>query len=579
MKRLSAGLLAIMLATAAAAQEDQVREALEGAIRFPASEAGAYLAGREAFQDNDFAAAAVYLGQSLRGDPENPMLLESLIASQAAMGDFTSARPVAEHMFNLEMRSQIAALAHAVALAQTGDWDALLADQADGVSIGPAADQLGLAWARFGKGEVTEALAALDGMIAEGSYGAFALFAKSLMLGAVGDFEGAAAILGLPPDQGLRPTPRVISAYAQVLSQLDRNADAIAAINAAYPGTREPTTAALRARLEAGETLPWTMVNDATEGMAEAFFMLATARDSGGDELSTLLFARSAVALDPGHTDAILLAGQMLEALGQYDLAGATYATVDPADPAFVVAEQGRAEVMRRAGSPDAAVEILQALARSNPDLAPVHAALGDTLRIMRRYPEAREAYGRALELYPAGDPAIWFIHYVRGIANYHADDWPAAEADFRASLALEPDKPAVLNFLGYSLVERQERLDEALAMIERAVALDSQNGAIVDSLGWALFRLGRYQDAVMHMEAAASLLPTDPVINDHLGDVYWAVGRHREAQFQWSRALSFNPEPEEAQRIQRKLAVGLDAVLAEEGAPSLQAVAEGSGG
>jgi Flp pilus assembly protein TadD len=155
--------------------------------------------------------------------------------------------------------------------------------------------------------------------------------------------------------------------------------------------------------------------------------------------------------------------------------------------------------------------------------------------------------------------------------------DWPGAEADFRAALALRPGQAQVLNYYGYSLVERRERLDEALAMIEEAVRAEPQNGAIVDSLGWALFRLGRHEEAVVHMEQAAALEPSDPVVNDHLGDVFWAVGRKREAAFQWRRALSFGPDEAEAQRIRRKLEIGLDAVLAEEGAPPL--VATGSGG
>jgi len=127
-----------------------------------------------------------------------------------------------------------------------------------------------------------------------------------------------------------------------------------------------------------------------------------------------------------------------------------------------------------------------------------------------------------------------------------------------------------VLNYLGYSLVEKQEKLEEALEMIERAVEARPDSGYIVDSLGWALYRLGRYEEAVGHMERAAELLPVDPIVNDHLGDVYWAVGRRTEARFQWNRALSFDPEPEEAERIRRKLEVGLDAVLAEEGAEPL---------
>jgi tetratricopeptide (TPR) repeat protein len=132
------------------------------------------------------------------------------------------------------------------------------------------------------------------------------------------------------------------------------------------------------------------------------------------------------------------------------------------------------------------------------------------------------------------------------------------------------------LNYLGYSLVEKRKNLDEALDMIERAVAARPDSGYIVDSLGWVLYRLGRYDEAVGHMERAVELMPVDPVVNDHLGDVFWAVGRKREAEFQWKRALSFIRAGEgdgeaDPDRIRRKLEVGLDVVLAEEGAEPLK--------
>jgi Flp pilus assembly protein TadD len=128
------------------------------------------------------------------------------------------------------------------------------------------------------------------------------------------------------------------------------------------------------------------------------------------------------------------------------------------------------------------------------------------------------------------------------------------------------------LNYLGYSLVERGEKMDEALDMIERAVAAQPQNGAIVDSLGWVLFQMGQYEEAVGHLENAAALEAVDPVVNDHLGDAFWAVGRTTEAQFQWNRALSFSADTsDEAARIRRKLDIGLDAVLLEEGADPIR--------
>jgi Flp pilus assembly protein TadD len=145
------------------------------------------------------------------------------------------------------------------------------------------------------------------------------------------------------------------------------------------------------------------------------------------------------------------------------------------------------------------------------------------------------------------------------------SDNFPEMEADFRKALELEPNQPDVLNYLGYSLVEQRIKLDEALEMIETAVAERPDSGYITDSLAWVFYRLGRYEEAVAPMEKAVQLLPVDPIVNDQLGDVYWKVGRFREAEFQWKRALSFDPEEDEAERIRRKLDVGLDVVLEEE--------------
>jgi Flp pilus assembly protein TadD len=152
-------------------------------------------------------------------------------------------------------------------------------------------------------------------------------------------------------------------------------------------------------------------------------------------------------------------------------------------------------------------------------------------------------------------------LFYTRAISNERLGNWPAAEQDFRRALELAPEHPSVLNYLGYSLVEQGENLNEALDMIERAVAAEPENGFITDSLGWALYRLGRAQEAVAHMERAVEQVPTDPILSDHLGDVYWAVGRLREAEFQWRRALSFGPAPDlDLDLIRRKIELGFDA-------------------
>ena len=193
----------------------------------------------------------------------------------------------------------------------------------------------------------------------------------------------------------------------------------------------------------------------------------------------------------------------------------------------------------------------------------------------------AKLAYDAALAGYAEDASIRWWVLFTRGIALERLNEWDAAEADFRASLALNPDHPSVLNYLGYSMVDRAmtKNFDEALEMIEIAAAARPDSGAIIDSLAWVYYKLGRYQDAVAPMERAVELEPSDPIILDHLGDVYWMVGRQIEARFQWRRALSFTPQDELADRIRRKLNVGLDAVYAEDGetpAPALDVAHDG---
>ncbi len=535
------------------------------------ADAGAYLAGRQAGFQNDFAAATTYFTEALKGDPTNPALLESTLIGQIGLGRFDLAQPLAQTMVDQGIASQTAHIALVVTAGQAGEWGDIFAALEAGQTVGPLADGLSQAWAFVGQGQMTEALSAFDTVINAEGLKAFGLYHKALALAVVGDYEGADAILSMEPSQGLPRTRRGAFAHAQILSQLGRNADALAMLDTVFGSDPDPSLAQLRDRLGADDTVPFTQVTNARAGLAEVYLSIAVALDGDADDAYTLIYARAAEALNPVNTDAILVTAGLLDRIGRYDMANATYAKVAPDDPAFHAAEMGRADVLRKDGKLDTAIEVLQQLARSNGNLPLVHATLGDLLRQNEDFAGANAAYTAALNLMADDDPAAWFVHYTRGITNERLKQWPEAEADLRAALALNPGQPSVLNYLGYSMVERQVNLDEALAMIEQAVAAQPDSGAIVDSLGWVLYRLGRYDEAVGHMEKAASLEATDPVVNDHLGDVYWAVGREIEARFQWQRALSFNPETDEADRIRAKLNKGLDAVLAEEGADPLR--------
>lgn len=532
---------------------------------------GAYLAARQASVENDFEKAVQYYGQALQGDPANPALLEADLVALIGLGSFDRAIPVAQKMVDAGIDSQTAHIVMVVDAAQTDHWSEIFAALEAGRTIGPLVDGLAQSWAYVGEGQMTKALSSFDEVVDAPGLKAFGLYHKALALASVGDFEGADKILSMTPEDGLPHTRRATIAHAQVLSQLGRDADAVSMIDSIFGTDLDPGLSALRASLAAGEVVPYTFVPDAKAGLAEMFLNVAAAIQNENDSVYTLLYARAAEQLSSGDAEIILQVGQTLDKLGRYDLANATYSRVARDDPAFHAAELGRAESLRKAGKLDAAIEVLQQLARSHGDMPLVQATLGDLLRQNRDMAGANAAYGKAIDLYGADNPQSWLAHYTRGITYERLGQWPEAEADFRTALKLNPGQPQVLNYLGYSLVERKENLDEALKLIQQAAAAQPDNGAIIDSLGWAEYRMGRYQDAIVDMEKAILLEPVDPVVNDHLGDVLWAVGRETEAKFQWQRALSFNPEEADAARIRRKLQIGLDAVLAEEGADPLR--------
>ena len=528
--------------------------------------AGPYLAARHATIFSDFRAAADYYGQAIMKDPSNPALLESAAMSYIALGEVDKAAAVARRLDSLGVSSQIANMALLAEELKSESFDSVIESMENGLSIGEVMDPLIRAWSQIGAGRMSQAIEAFDELAQKEGMELFGLYHKAMALATVGDFESAAEILSGETAGPLNLTRRGIIAYAEVLSQLERNDDAIELLDEVFGDGLDAELERMRADLEDGEVLPFDSVRNAKDGAAEVFLVVATALSGETADSYTLLYSRIAEYLRPGHVDAILLSAGLLESLERYELATETYNRIPREHPAFAAAELGRAEALRQSGKTEAAIEVMEQLTRLESDNPAVFVTLGDTLRGLERYDEATQAYDSALALFDEPQEPQWILYFARGITHERQQRWDEAEADFRKALDLRPGQPQVLNYLGYSFVEMGENYDEALTMIEAAVAAAPNSGYIIDSLGWVQFQLGRYDEAVVNLERAAELMAVDPVINDHLGDAYWAVGRVTEAEFQWKRALSFDPEEEEAARIRRKLEVGLDAVLTEEG-------------
>ena len=530
-------------------------------------DAGAYLAASVAATQSDYRAASAWYARAVLADPTNPTLLDGAVISYLGIGEMGLAAEMARRLIDTGTKSQTAYLALIAKNAKANDYAAILKDASAGNSAGALVDDLVVAWAKLGLGQMSQATETFDKIANTKGLEAFGLYHKALALAQAGDFEGADEILSGRAAGPLVVMRRGAIAHIEILSQLERNADAIAVIDRSFAPGIDLQVDDLRRRLVAGEPLPFDIVRNATDGLAEVFFTTASALNGEADDGYTMIYARIAAQLRPDHTEAILMTAGLLEKQGQHDLATDVYAMIPPNDPAFHVAEIGRADATFAAGRKEASLEILQALARTHGQLLMVQLSLGDGLRRQERFAEALKPYDAAIAMVPTPGPEHWSIFYSRGICHERGGSFDLAEADMRRALELQPDEPQVLNYMGYSLVDRGEKLDEALAMIERAVTIRPDSGYIIDSLAWAYYRLGRYDEALAPMEQASLLEPVDPVVTDHLGDVYWAVGRTREAEFQWHRALSFDPVEKDAARIRLKLEVGLDAVLAKEGA------------
>ncbi|WP_298839327.1 tetratricopeptide repeat protein [uncultured Roseobacter sp.] len=545
------------------------------------SVAGAYLAARAAAMDSDFEQAAAYYTRALARDPRNTQLMASAVVARMALGEVDRALPIAQALQSAGESNQVAELVIKVDMIRKGAFSTMTAPVEEGRGIGPLVDGLLRAWSFMGQGEVSNALAAFEEVRNQPGLEGFALYHEANALASVGDFEGAEAIYGSDNARAALQTRRGVMARVEVLSQLGRFDEALELLQTMFAGATDPEIDVVIEKLRSGTVLPFSHVTSVQDGFAEVFYTVADAlRGEAGAEF-TILYAQAARILRPDHVDALLATAQLFESLGQFGPAIEVYREVPSDHPAYHAAELGRAAALRRSDRPDASIEVLEQLARSHGTLATVQSALGDAYRQQDRFAEAVGAYDAAVELARDTGASSWFLLYARAISNERLGNWELAESDFRAALDINPGQPQVLNYLGYSLVEKQIKLDEALEMIEQAVAASPDSGYIIDSLGWALYRLRRFEEAVPHMERAVELMPVDPVVNDHLGDVYWAVGRYREAEFQWARALSFVDlenvsDDADPDRIRRKLEVGLDQVLEEEGAEPLKVANDG---
>ena len=535
---------------------------------------GPYLAAQSAMRANDFGFATQYQSRVLTIDRDNAAATRDLLFSYVALGRLQDAIPVANLYSERGADDFVTNLI--VLLGQIEDEDfaglSKTLENEGNFSLNPFIREVLTAWTEHGLGNVQEAQRIIDDILGRPGFETFAAFHRAMMhladgknadaLQGLGGFENTSGIL----------TNRALLIKTALLQQMGQSDHARAFFNANFSVNSSPESAAILRNLDNNEPIVSGLPRTVSQAMSEIFFTLALFIQEQVDPSATLVYARIAEALNPQSAEVKLFVAGVLEELDQYKLALNVYEKVGAEDPKYYTTQISKARAMRRSQRVDDGIDVLNDLAAAYPDVPVAHATLGDFLSRQDRYDEALTAYNAAISMYEAQNNVRCQLYYARGIVHERLKIWPNADQDFRSALALNPDQASVLNYLGYSLIERGEKLDEAMEMITKAVEIEPNSGYIVDSLGWGKFRLGQYEEAVPDLERAAELMATDPIVNDHLGDAYWAVGRKNEARFQWRRALSFNPEEVEETRIKRKLQVGLDQLLSEEGMPALYA-------
>jgi tetratricopeptide (TPR) repeat protein len=309
----------------------------------------------------------------------------------------------------------------------------------------------------------------------------------------------------------------------------------------------------------AAKRKPGLFAANTQAGAAEVLHGLgsAIARD-GSTELGAI-FLQLALYLDPDTAIVAVTLGELLASAGRYEESNEVYSRISSTSPLRANALVRQAENLDLADQREEAISRLRNIVVGHPGNIEALGALGDILRYDEQWDEAADVYTQLIGQIDGNRPREWRYFYVRGIALERSGQWARAEADFLKSLELNPEQPYVLNYLGYSWVDQGLNLDEALDMIDRAVATLPRDGYIIDSLGWAYYKLGRVDEAIVELERALKYLPNDPEINDHLGDAYWVAGRQREAMFQWRIAIDVDENGTVTERAAPKLIKGLD--------------------
>ncbi len=522
--------------------------------------AAAYLAGRHAEASGDTGRAVNFFNTARELDPNNGRLIEDAYFLAAQMGDFGQAVAGAKRAFDANPRRGIAPVILAADAFKKKDYQAAWGyiEKIPAQSVNSFALPVLRAW---GAAPLKPADAALSELTLLKNFQDTAKLVD-VMGGMINEHYGLKDAAGANYDALAAnietERPSVMRIVVRGYHRLGRVNQAKAVLQRfEKQHGASPMLEAMNAMLAqpAAKITP-------QEGLSEALYAAAELLLQGEPNPARMqiatAYAQTALYVNPQLSVARGFIGSAFTARGRLEEANAVLSGIPKTEPGGLEARMQIASNLAQLKRPDEAMALLRELLKDRPTWADVHIIIGDLLRREERFAEAVAEYSAALKLQPSNSEENWAIYYTRGISYERTKDWNNAEKDFKKALEIKPGEPAVLNYLGYSYLDRGVNLKEARRLIELAYSKRPDDGYIIDSLGWMLYTLGEYDKAVVHLEKAVEAAPADATINEHFGDALWKVGRRTEARYQWERALTLDVEEAQRAAITKKLEQGL---------------------
>ncbi|CBI76727.1 Tetratricopeptide repeat protein [Bartonella clarridgeiae 73] len=525
---------------------------------------GAYLAGRIANYENKMNLAIHYFQQALIYEPNNLETKKEIFQAMLSVGAFTEAVQQAKKLKEKDIITPLISLTLSIEnLIKKNYKEAQLLLQA---KTSPPDNnpifELTNAWAKFGSGNQFQAITDLEKHLGPAWYNLFIHYHLALMSELAKRPQDAKKyfIQALNNQQGAITATdtyeRVIIAYASFQLRQNMRSDAIKTLR---HGEKillgYETLKNIRQKVEKGANIE-NLITTPQQGIGEVLYNFGTTLNKRGSERIARIFQQFSLALYPKNEATLFQLAKISAKLNDYNQAIKIYRALPSSSPYYRDGQFQLALTLAENGNHDEAIKLLTLLEKKFPNDRHIFITLAAIYMQKNNFSEAIKILDQAIAQITDFQRDNWRLFYQRGIAFNYLKQWPKAETDFRKALTFFPDQPQVLNYLAYSLIDRDQKLEESLNMLKKAVTLQSQNSYILDSLGWAYYKLKQYSQAVTTLETAVRLQPSDPTLNDHLGDAYWQVGRKREAVFQWNHAI--DGEPDNPERIKEKIKFGL---------------------